>query len=221
MAYIEREKVLEIAKDEYYSDFHRSMADLTSLRELLEDSPTADVVEVVRKEVKGYEGYYEVDKYGRVYGVDRVVFVNDNGRQYSKTLKAKQLKQSVHTNGYKIVALTKDGKTKNLFVHRIVAESFIDNPNNLPFVNHKDEDKANNFVDNLEWCTNEYNIRYGTARKRRATALKGRKHTEEHKAKISISMKKYRDNERKEKGYCSNGKRSNDFCSNGERKDGE
>ena len=48
MAYIEREKVLEIAKDEYYSDFHKSMADLTSLRELLEDSPTADVVEVVR-----------------------------------------------------------------------------------------------------------------------------------------------------------------------------
>lgn len=48
MAYIEREKVIEIAKDEYYSDFHRSMADLTSLRELLEDSPTADVVEVVR-----------------------------------------------------------------------------------------------------------------------------------------------------------------------------
>lgn len=48
MAYIERERVLEIAKDEYYSDFHKSMADLTSLRELLEDSPTADVVEVVR-----------------------------------------------------------------------------------------------------------------------------------------------------------------------------
>ena len=48
MAYIEREKVLEIAKDEYHSDFHKSMADLTSLRELLEDTPTADVVEVVR-----------------------------------------------------------------------------------------------------------------------------------------------------------------------------
>ena len=48
MAYIEREKVLEIAKDEYYSDFHKSMADLTSLRELLEDTPAADVVEVVR-----------------------------------------------------------------------------------------------------------------------------------------------------------------------------
>lgn len=50
MAYIELEKVLEIAKDEYYSDFHKSMADLTSLRELLEDTPTADVVEVVRCE---------------------------------------------------------------------------------------------------------------------------------------------------------------------------
>ena len=48
MAYVEKEKVLEIAKDKYYSDFHKSMADLTSLRELLEDTPTADVMEVVR-----------------------------------------------------------------------------------------------------------------------------------------------------------------------------
>ena len=77
MAYVEKEKVLEIAKDKYYSDFHKSMADLTSLRELLEDSPTADVVEVVRCKdcknlmfsdfygecSKGYMGIVQPDDY--------------------------------------------------------------------------------------------------------------------------------------------------------------
>ena len=221
MAYIEREKVLDIAKDDYSSDFHKSMADLTSLRELLEDTPAADVVEVVRKPIMGYEGYYEVDQFGRVYSVDRPLFVNDNGGEYNKSLKSKQMKQSDHTNGYKTVSLTKDGKTKTVFVHRIVAETFIPNENNFPIVNHKDEDKTNNFVENLEWCTALYNRTYGNAIKKQSKKLKGRKPTEEHKAKISISMKKYRDNERKEKGYCSNGKRSNDYCSYGERKDGE
>ena len=62
MAYIEREKVLEIAKDKYYSDFHKSMADLTSLRELLEDSPTADVVEV-------RHGYWDINRNCSVCGV--------------------------------------------------------------------------------------------------------------------------------------------------------
>ena len=162
--------------------------------------PTADVVEVVRKAVKGYEGYYEVDQFGRVYSVDRVISVNDNGRQYDKPLKAKPLKQSMHTQGYKTVALTKDGKSKTTFVHRIVAEAFIPNEENLPMVNHKDEDRTNNFVENLEWCTAQYNNTYGNAQKKRVKKLKGVPLSEEHKAKISISMK-------------------NHFCSYGERRD--
>lgn len=126
-----------------------------------------DAIPVVRKSVKGYEGYYEVDQFGRVFSVDRVISVNDNGRQYNKPLKAKQMKQTVHTKGYKTVSLTKDGKTKTVFVHRIVAEAFIPNPNNLPMVNHKDEDKTNNFADNLEWCTVSYNNTYGNAQKKK------------------------------------------------------
>ena len=165
---------------------------------MVENLPTADVVPVVRKPVKKYEGYYEVDQFGRVFSVDRVVSVNDNGRQYNKPLKAKQMKQSVHTKGYKTVALTKDGKTKTMFVHRIVAEAFIENKDELPTVNHKDEDKTNNFVENLEWCTNEYNLKHGTARKRQAKSIKGKKHTEEHNAKISASLKRY---------YCNYGER--------------
>lgn len=136
--------------------------------EIIENAPAADVVEVVRKPVNGYEEYYEVDRFGRVYSVDRVVSVKDNGRVYDKTLKGKQMKQSVHTKGYKTVSLTKDGKTKTIFVHRIVAEAFIPNTKNLPMVNHKDEDKTNNFVENLEWCSASYNRTYGKAVEKQA-----------------------------------------------------
>ena len=72
MAYIEREKVLEIAKDKYYSDFHKSMADLTSLRELLEDSPTADVVEVVRCK----DCLYATERYGHLNCIHGVSYRN-------------------------------------------------------------------------------------------------------------------------------------------------
>lgn len=152
---------------------------------------SSDVVEVVRKPIKGYEGHYEVDQFGRVYSVDRIVHVNDNGREYDKPLKGKRMKQSVHTKGYKTVPLTKDGKTTTHYVHRLVAEAFIPNPSNLPFINHKDEDKTNNFVENLEWCTEQYNATYGKSREKQAKKLKGRKHTEEHKQKISEGVKRY------------------------------
>lgn len=165
-----------------------------------------NAVEVVRKPIKGYEGYYEVDQFGRVYGCDRIVTVNDNGRIYDKPIVGKQLKQSVHTKGYKTVPLTKDGVTKTAFVHRLVAEAFIPNPENLPTVNHKDEDKTNNFVENLEWCTVRYNNTYGTKQARRSKKIRGVPHTEEHNQKIADSMKAYREKERIENGYCSNGR---------------
>jgi hypothetical protein len=174
-----------------FSDHICTAEDCEDILKLVAELPTADVVPVVRKPVKEYEGYYEVDQFGRVFSVDRVVLVNDNGRQYNKPLKAKQMKQSVHTKGYKTVALTKDGKTKTMFVHRIVAEAFISNNDNLPMVNHKDEDKTNNFVENLEWCTVAYNNTYGNAQKKKAKKIKGIPHTEEHKEKISSSLKQY------------------------------
>ena len=146
------------------------------------DAPSIDIVR--RKAVKGYEGYYEVDMYGNVYSVERTIRVNDNGREYDKPVKERKMKQSNHSKGYKIVPLTKDGVTKSHYVHRIVAEAYIDNPYNLPFINHKDEDKTNNFVGNLEWCTEQYNSTYGNARKKQADALRGRPLSEEHKEKI-------------------------------------
>lgn len=166
---------------------------------ILSEMDSADVVEVVRKPIKGYEGHYEVDQFGRVYSVDRIVHVDDNGREYDKPLKGKRMKQSVHTKGYKTVPLTKDGKTTTHYVHRLVAEAFIPNPSNLPFINHKDEDKTNNFVENLEWCTEQYNATYGKAREKQAKKLRGRKHSEEHKQKISEGVKHY---------HCSYGERA-------------
>lgn len=70
-------------------------------------------------------------------------------------------------NGYLSVELFKDKKSKRLLIHRLVAEAFIDNPDNLPVVNHKDECRCNNNVSNLEWCTQAYNLNYGTARERK------------------------------------------------------
>ena len=178
----------------------------SDLADFLNSQPTADVVEVVRKPVLGYEGYYEVDPFGRVFGLDRVVTVTDGDRVYKKPIAGKQMKQNMHDKGYKTVSLTKDGKTRTHFVHRLVAEAFIPNPDNFPQVNHKDEDKTNNFLENLEWCTNEYNLTYGTARKRQARKVKGRPLSEEHKRKISDSMKRHK------------AKKEDDFCSYGERK---
>lgn len=125
-----------------------------------------DLVPVVRKPVPGYEGYYEVDNLGRVFSVDRIIQVNDNGRIYDKPIHGAMLKQTNHSRGYKTVALTKYGKTKQEYVHRIVASAFIPNPDNLPAVNHKDENPKNNCVDNLEWCDRIYNMNYGSCPKR-------------------------------------------------------
>lgn len=152
---------------------------------------TVDSVEVVRIPIKGYEGRYEIDNLGRVWSIDRAVTVNDRERTYLKPIKAKQLRQSIHSRGYKVVGLTKGGITTTHYVHRLVAEAFVPNPTNLPFVNHIDEDKTNNFADNLEWCTEQYNATYGKARQKQAKTLRGRHHTEEHKKKISESLKKY------------------------------
>lgn len=173
----DREQVQERNDWEYYTS-------------ITEAATAVDAVEVVRKPVVGYEGYYEVDQLGRVFGVDRTIFVNDNGRVYDKPIAGKQMKQTLHDKGYKIVSLTKNGKTKLCFVHRIVAEAFIPNPDNLPMVNHKDEDKTNNFLENLEWCTALYNNTYGNAQKKRVRKIKGVPLTEEHKRKIGEGVRR-------------------------------
>lgn len=106
------------------------------------------------KDITGYEGLYQVSNLGRVKSL--------------KNDKEKILKPAISSKGYLFVNLYKQQKTTHYKVHRIVAKAFIPNPNNLPQVNHKDEDKTNNCVINLEWCTAKYNINYGTAIERRS-----------------------------------------------------
>ena len=177
----------EFGSAEYEDYEHATLVDIKEPLKVL----------VVRKPIKGYEGYYEVDQFGRVFAKERMIHVTDHDREYDKHLPSRQMKQSVHTKGYKIVPLTKDGVCTTKFVHRLVAEAFIPNPDDLPFVNHIDEDKTNNFVENLEWCTEQYNSTYGKAREKHAKALKGRHHTEEHKKKISDSLKRFYGERRK------------------------
>ena len=80
-------------------------------------------------------------------------------------------KGNLHHSGYLLVSLSKDGKRKQFGVHRLVATAFLDNPNNYPCVNHKDENKQNNNLQNLEWCSYSYNNNYGTKNERASKAM--------------------------------------------------
>lgn len=116
------------------------------------------------KEVKGFEGYYEVSNLGNVRSIDRVIY--DSVRNCNRKMKGRLLVIRDNGHGYKGVMFCKNHKLYNKYVHIMVAEAFIPNPNNYTTVNHKDEDKSNNNVNNLEWCTQYYNNEYGTRKKR-------------------------------------------------------
>lgn len=117
------------------------------------------------KPIVGFEGLYEVSNKGRVRSVTKTIVYSDGK---VKTHYGKVLRKRFDSKGYPQVLLCHKGKYVSRKVHRLVATAFIPNPTMLPFVNHKDETKDNNCVDNLEWCTAKYNSNYGTAQKRRA-----------------------------------------------------
>ena len=111
------------------------------------------------KNVRGYEGLYQVSNLGRVKSLDRV---SDDGKiRHGRIISTKQ-----NNRGYLQVHLYRNGSCKMKLLHRLVAEAFIQNLDSLPQVNHKDENKSNNYASNLEWCTNLYNRRYGTGYQR-------------------------------------------------------
>lgn len=106
----------------------------------------------VFKDIKDYEGLYQVSNLGRVYSIRTNKF----------------LKPKLNRCGYLSVNLKYKGSRVTKSIHRLVAEAFIENVNDLPQVNHIDEDKTNNCVDNLEWCSAKYNINYGTRNEKAA-----------------------------------------------------
>ena len=119
------------------------------------------------KPIVGYEGWYEVSSFGRVRSVDRLVGYSDGSKRLHR---GRILKATPDKDGYDRVVLSTPEGHKNRLVHRLMAIAFIPNPDNLPEVNHKDENKRNNVIDNLEWCTDKYNVNYGTGLHRRAAS---------------------------------------------------
>ena len=153
-------------------------------REILKafkDDPT----EEVWKPIAGYEGSYEVSNHGRVKSLDRLIYRNESKPSMHK---GRILKDKYNYRGQgkgaKIVDLYAQGVKTGHLVHRLVATAFIPNPDNLPCVNHKDENPSSNHVDNLEWCTHKYNTNYGTNIER----LRKQK---EHKCKPVILIDDY------------------------------
>lgn len=113
----------------------------------------------VWKDIPKYEGYYQVSNLGRVKAIERVVCINESK---STRLKEHIMKQRKTDKGYMVVRLSKDGKANNKFVHVLVLESFCKRPYGLTQINHKDENKSNNRLENLEYCDNVYNQNYGS-----------------------------------------------------------
>lgn len=125
------------------------------------------------KDIKGFEGLYQISSFGRVKSLARIIKRNYN----NYTVKEKILKLG-ESKGYKQVCLCKDKRIYWKQVHRLVAEAFINNPNNYPCINHKDENPSNNSVTNLEWCTYSYNNTYNNLAKRRISKVDFKKRTQ-------------------------------------------
>lgn len=126
------------------------------------------------KDIEGFEGLYQVSNLGNIKSLSRIYF-SGNRHNTKKYVEEHILTPRKTKTGYCRVMFVKDGKKQDYYIHRIVALTFLQNPDNLPDVNHKDENKENNSVDNLEFCTRKYNCNYG-----------------DRNNKVSIANKEYR-----------------------------
>ena len=131
----------------------------------------------VWKDIPDYEGLYQVSNLGRIKSLN-----------FNKTGKEKIMKPRTG-NRYYMIALWKNGIRKDYLLHRIIAETFIPNPQNKPFINHKDENCFNNSINNLMWCTHKENMNWGTRNERISKANKGKVIPKNIREKISKSNK--------------------------------
>lgn len=127
----------------------------------------------VWKDIEGYEGY-QVSNLGNARSLDRMVGGPFGSKRFAK---GRILKLHCQKTGYLTIDLCNEGKKPiKRPIHRLVAEAFIPNPNNLPMINHRNEVKTDNRVENLEWCDAKYNNNYGTVKERIAiTNTNGKK----------------------------------------------
>lgn len=160
------------------------------------------------KDVEDYKGLYQVSNLGRVRSVDRVVVYSDGIPHLHKS----RILKFYEVRGYSYVTLSKDNKSSHYRVHRLVAEAFVPNINNLSEINHINEDKSDNRASNLEWCDSWYNMHYGKmqfnnvgrelsddTRRRISKSLKGHKVSTDTRHKISVANKQYYNKLREEK----------------------
>lgn len=138
-------------------------------------------------DIPNYEELYEIDTFGNIKSKDKKV-KNKNGY---RIIKGKILKPKYDKYGYLKIGLTKNNKQKFYFVHRLVAKTFLPNPNNYLIINHKDGNKTNNYIGNLEWCTQKYNIKhaYDNGLKKGVSAdHKGSKHPRSKLTEKEVQM---------------------------------
>ena len=137
------------------------------------------LIKEIWKDIPEYEGLYQVSNFGRIKSLN-----------YKRSGKEKILKTYKDKYGYLILHLHNNSKGKTHFVHRLVALAFLENPENYPMINHKDESRDNNCVGNLEWCDCKYNLNYGSRNIRLSKTKKGKPLTEEHKQNMSKAISK-------------------------------
>ena len=157
------------------------------------------------RDIQGYEGYYQVSNRGRVKSLERI----DNNNH---KVKEKILKMVSDKDGYLIINLYKNGKHKTCRIHRLVANAFLENPNNYPQINHLDENPKNNHVNNLNWCTAKQNNNHGKHNEKVSNALKGKPKEKQHILKLREN------NPNKRKIICITTNETFDFIADGARK---
>ena len=140
-----------------------------------DDEVWKDIVVTKNGILYDYTGKYQVSNKGRIKSL-----LNSHGDYREKILSP-----GIGSSGYLQIRLCKNNERKTFSIHRLVATMFIPNPDKLPIVNHKDENRLNNNVDNLEWCTEKYNRNYGTATQRHANKIRGTKASSETRRKMS------------------------------------
>lgn len=128
------------------------------------------------RDIKGYENEYQISTIGRLKSVKSNLI----------------MKPMVATNGYLIACLWQNNKQRKITIHRLVADAFLPNPHGLPEINHIDEDKTNNRVENLEWCTHLYNMNYGNVCRKIGNANRGKTPSEETRRKLSLDTSRRR-----------------------------
>jgi hypothetical protein len=131
------------------------------------------LIEEIWKDIKGYDGFYQVSNYGNVKSLDRTIYKKDGNTEFRK---GQLMQKVIDKDGYYVVGLRRPDKSKKSYrVNQLVALAFIDNPDNYDQTNHKDENRLNNYVYNLEWCTSKYNNNYGTRNEKLTTYDKSKR----------------------------------------------